>query len=71
VVKPCLPRHDEVIEVRGEDREELCLFEQRRAVIEGFGEHPLVEVQPTQIPINPDVLQFGRKLCVQNAIVTN
>ena len=71
------PFHEELVEVRREDREKLGAFEQRRAIVESFGEHPPVEFDPAQVPIDPDScerrllsrgwqrLVRGRRICHQ------
>src|ERR1700733_11978298 len=52
--------HEEFVEVRRKDGQELCPFQQRRAVIQGLCEDALIEVQPAQISIDPHRLEAGR-----------
>ncbi len=49
--------HEELVEVRGEDREELEPLEQRHALVDGFGQHPAVEFEPAEVPVEPRLLQ--------------
>ena len=45
------PDHEELVEIRVEDREELDPFEQRPARVERFLEHPPVEGEPRDLAI--------------------
>ncbi len=45
------PDHVELVEVRGEDREELCAFEQWQRSVLREGEHTGVEVEPAQFAV--------------------
>ena len=49
--------HEELVEVRGEDGEELHPLEQRRALIERFRQHTPVELEPAQVAIDPYIRQ--------------
>ena len=51
--------HEELVEVRGEDREELCPLEQRVIGVLGLFEHAGVELQPAQLAVDE---VFGQKL---------
>lgn len=56
--------HVELVEVAGEDREELGPLQQGALVL-GEGEHPRVEVEPGQLPVEEAVLrQRGSGRCV-------
>ena len=59
VAKDGFALHEEFVEIGSKDGEELCPFQQRRALIQRLGEDALVEVQPAQIPIQPHRLQPG------------
>ena len=45
------PHHEELVEVRRRDREELHALEQRVIGVLRLGEHPLVEFEPTELSI--------------------
>ncbi len=49
--------HEELVQVRGEDCQELEAFEQRHALIDGFRQDPAVELEPAEIPVEPGLLQ--------------
>ena len=49
--------HEELVEVRGEDRQELEPFEQRHALVDGFRQDPAVEFEPAEVPVEPGLLQ--------------
>ena len=49
--------HEELVEVRGVDREELDALEQRRRLVLGQLEHAVVEVEPGQLAVH---VQLGR-----------
>jgi hypothetical protein len=49
--------HEELVEVRGEDRQELEPLEQRHAFVDGFREDPAVELEPAEVPVVPGLLQ--------------
>ena len=51
LVQPRDPDHEELVEVRVEDREELDPLEQRPARVERFLEHAPVEGQPRDLPV--------------------
>src|SRR5215510_3748336 len=53
VAKQRHPLHEELVEVRREDRQELGLFEERRALVHRFGKYAAVELEPAQIAIDP------------------
>jgi hypothetical protein len=71
VAKDGFALHKEFVEVGSKDGEELCPFEQRRALIQRLREHTLVEVQPAQIPIDPNRLQPGGQQCIESALIAN
>ena len=50
---------DELVEVGREDREELRPLEQRALGVLGEGEHPGVEVEPGELPVQEPVLLGG------------
>ena len=45
------PHHEEFIEVVAENGAELGLLQQGRVFIQGQGQHPLIEGDPSQLPI--------------------
>ncbi len=47
--------HEELVEVVGEDRQELRPLQQRDAVVHGQLQHPLVELQPRDLPFEEAV----------------
>ena len=53
--------HEELVEIRGENRDELQAFEQRGSLIERLCEHPAIELKPRQIPV--DKVRRVRVLC--------
>ncbi|BCB87532.1 hypothetical protein Psuf_048450 [Phytohabitans suffuscus] len=55
-LQPGDPDHVELVEVAREDRQELGPLQQRRVRVFGEGEHPGVEVQPGQFPVEEPVL---------------
>ena len=50
------PHHVELVEVRGEDRQELGALEQRQRRVGGQRQHPRVEVEPAQFPVEVAIL---------------
>ena len=52
------PDHEELVEVAGEDRREPDPLEQRQLRVLGELEHPLVEPQPGQLPVEEPVLEL-------------
>ncbi len=59
-LEACHPHHEELVEVGGEDRQELGAFQQRQVLVLGKLQHPLVEREPTQFTIDEPVFwQFG------------
>ena len=52
--------HEELVEVGGEDRQELEPLEQRHAFVERLGQHPAIELEPAQVPVEPGVLEHPR-----------
>jgi hypothetical protein len=48
--------HEELVQVRRRDRQELQPFEKRQAVVTGFIEDSLVELQPRELAVE----EFGR-----------
>ena len=61
--------HEELIQVGGENREEFGSFQKGRSRVRCFGENPLVKVQPTEVPVQPDSGEWGGKRGVQDAVV--
>ena len=56
------PHHVELVEIRGEDREELGTLEQRQRLVLGECEHPRVEVEPAQFAVEVAILgQTGER----------
>src|SRR5262249_50602799 len=53
------PLHEKFVEVRSEDREKLHAFQQRCSFIQGLGKNPRIEIQPTQVTVDPDL---GKRL---------
>ena len=51
--------HEELVQIGGEDGEKLGALQQWIARIQGFGEDAIVEVQPAQIAIDPNL---GKRL---------
>jgi hypothetical protein len=51
--------HEELVEIRGEDRQELEPFEQRHALVERFRQDPSVELEPAEIPVEPGLFQHS------------
>jgi hypothetical protein len=49
--------HEELVQVRGVDGEELDALEQRRGVVLGQLEHAFVELEPRHLPVHE---QLGR-----------
>ncbi len=43
--------HEELVQVRADDREELDALEERMVIRDRLIEHPLVELEPAQLPI--------------------
>jgi len=56
-LEPGHPDHEELVQVGGEDGQELGPLEQRLAGVLGQGEHPCVEVQPGQLPVQVTVVR--------------
>ena len=54
-LQPGDPHHVELVEVAGEDRQELHPLQQRQRVVLGELQHPRVEVQPGQLPVEEPV----------------
>ncbi len=54
--------HEELVEVRREDRQELEALEQRRALVERLGEDPAVEFDPAQVAVDPRFAQHAHAL---------
>src|SRR2546421_540412 len=51
--------HEELVEVRGKDGEELEAFQQRRAFIERLVEDAAIELQPAEIAVEKGFLPGG------------
>ena len=47
--------HEELVEIGGEDGEKLGPFQQGRTLVESLGKNTLIEIQPAQIAIDPNV----------------
>ena len=66
-LRPGDAHHVELVEVRGEDRQELGALEQRQRRVGGQRQHPGVEVQPAQFPVEVAVLgqrvRRDRRVC--------
>ena len=58
-LEPGDPHHVELVEVRGEDRQELGPLEQRQRRVRGQRQHPGVEVEPAQFAVEVAVLGQG------------
>ena len=54
-LEPGDAHHEELVEVPGEDRQELHPLEQGQRLVLGEFEHPCVEVQPGQLPVEEAV----------------
>src|SRR5262249_38872068 len=65
------PLHEEFIEIRAEDCEELHPLEQWITVVESLGQDALIEVQPTQVTIHPNIGQIVRQAGVQDSVITD
>ena len=48
------PLHEKFVEIGGEDCEKFGPLEQGRPLVKRLCQNPLVEIQPTLIPIDPD-----------------
>ena len=70
-VQPALqaghPDHVELVEVAGEDGQELGPLQQRGARVLGQRQHPGVEVEPGQLPVEEPVL--GQRLAAARLVV--
>ena len=51
--------HEELVEIGGEDGQELESLEQRHPFVERFGEHAAIEFEPGQVAVEPGVLQHA------------
>ena len=60
-LEPGDTHHEELVEVRGEDGQELCPFEQGQRGVFCQRQNPGVEVEPTQFPVQVTV--FGKVRC--------
>ena len=47
--------HEELVEVRGRDGEELDALEQRRALVLGLVQHAVVEREPRELPVEVQI----------------
>src|SRR5262249_61307485 len=45
------PLHEPLVEVGAEDRQELQPLQQRRSIVQGLVQDPLVELEPAQVTI--------------------
>ena len=59
-LEPGDAHHVELVEVAGEDRQELHPLQQRQRLVLGQLQHPGVEVQPGQLPVQEAVGRQGR-----------
>src|SRR5262249_22162214 len=59
------------VEVRIENRQELYSFQQGRTLVERLGEHPLIEIEPAQVTIDPDLGQVVAYCLIQYALIAN
>ena len=50
------PLHEELVEIGGEDGEELDTLEEGRPLVQRLGQHTPIELEPAQIPVDPDGL---------------
>jgi hypothetical protein len=55
------PLHEELVQVRREDREELDPLEQRRALVERLLQHAPVELEPAEIAVDPGGAKAARR----------
>src|SRR5262249_60721766 len=62
---------EELVEVGGEDGEELHSLQERGALVESFGEHAIVEIEPAEIAVEPHFGERGGQLRVQSAAITD
>jgi hypothetical protein len=58
--------HKKLIEVGSENRQKFRPFQQRVPIVNGFREYAVIEVQPTQVAIDPDIRKRLRYLAVEN-----
>ena len=58
-IRPGHPDHEELVHVRGEDRAEVDALEQRHRVVADDLEHPPVEVELRQLPVQEPRLRLG------------
>ena len=49
--------HEELVEVRAEDGQELDALEQRRALVQRLMQHPPVELEPADVAVDPGAAQ--------------
>jgi hypothetical protein len=61
--------HEELVQVRREDRQEFHPLEQRGALIERFRQHAGIEIEPAQITVDPHVGQRRRQRRVQDSVI--
>jgi len=59
-LEPRDPDHEELVQVRAEDREELEPLEERHVGVERLLEHALVEVEPGELPAPVALRGLGR-----------
>jgi hypothetical protein len=65
------PLHEELVQVGAEDGQKLRPLQQRRAFVQGLREHAIVKIQPTQIPVDPNVRQRLGHLAIQDPIIAD
>ncbi len=62
--------HEEFVEVRGEDGQELEPLEQWHALVVRLGQHAAVELEPAEVPVEPGLLDHPcAQLCVHGTPV--
>ncbi len=49
------PLHEELVQVRRENRQELQPLEQRSALVQSLRQHAVVEIQPAHIAVDPNL----------------
>ncbi len=65
------PFHEKLVQVRGENRQELQPLKQRSALVQSLRQHAVVEIQPAQIAVNPNLGKRLSDLAVENSAIAN
>src|SRR5262249_50105858 len=65
------PLHEKFVEIGAEDGEELHALQERSPFIEGLGQYALVEIEPAQVSIVPNLSQVLGQGGVQCAVITD